>query len=354
MESNNINQDFPLVSILMVNYNGQAHVKEFFESVYALEYPKDKFEVVVVDNASKDDSQDWIEKNYPQVKLVRLDENTGFAKGNNIGVKHCQGKFVALINNDTVLDKNWLMELVKPALKEPNAIYSSKMLCYDHHDYISYGEANLYPWGEGCCFQMYKKDTYNSSQPFLIMYACGCGVLFSKETFLNLGGFDESYFCYAEDFELCWKAWLMGYHIYSVPNARFYHKGNATLGVHSPTVIYLCCRNQMRNIIKFTGTFHLIFMLPLFMVWSFALCFVFYPRGDKNYALVIPTINAGLSIIKEFPYLLRVRRKIQQERKVKDKELEKLGIILSWRQGIKARLADRARTNNFQKQFETK
>ncbi len=97
----------PFVSILMVNYNGQVHLSEFFESVFRLNYPKDKYEVVVVDNASGDGSPDWIRQNYPQVTLVCLDKNSGFAAGNNIGVKYCKGKLIALINNDTVYDKDY-------------------------------------------------------------------------------------------------------------------------------------------------------------------------------------------------------------------------------------------------------
>ncbi len=131
----------------MVNYNGQAHLEEGFESVFNLNYPRDKYEVVVVDNASSDGSPEWIRQNYPEVRLVRLDKNTGFARGNNIGVNCCQGKFITLANNDTVMDKDWLVELVKQALKDPQAIYCGKTLSYSKRDYIIFGGVCFLPGG---------------------------------------------------------------------------------------------------------------------------------------------------------------------------------------------------------------
>ena len=344
--------ELPLVSILMVNYNGQNHLEEFFESVYALNYPKDKFEVVVVDNASKDGSQDSIEKSWPQVKLIRLDENTGFARGNNIGVKHCSGKFIALINNDTVLEKDWLIELVKQAVKEPDALYGSKMMWYKYPEYIIEDGGKLLAWGEHIHLRTHEKDDDKSPSPFLSMYADGCGVLLSMKTYLDLGGFDESYFCYAEDFELSWKAWLKGYRVYSVPTARYYHKASSTLGATSSLLTYLLCRNEMRNIIKFTELPNMLLMLPLFMAYYLAMYIVVYCISEKNYYLIFPIMKSYLRITYEFPSLLRVRKRFQKERKISDRELKKMGLILSFGESTHLIIDAFQRRRNFLKVVE--
>lgn len=348
--SSDLVQELPFVSILMVNYNGQAHVKEFFESVYALNYPKNKYEVVVVDNASSDGSPDWIEKNYPQVKLIRLDKNTGFAGGNNIGVKLCAGEFIALINNDTTMTREWLAELVKPAVKEPNGLYGSTILFYNNREYIGYGGANLYAWGGPFFPQVFLKEkSINQMGPFPIWCACGCGFLLSKENYLKLGGFDESYFCYYEDAELCWRAWLFGYKVYSVPRAKIYHKGNSTFGTSSHTHVYLCHRNQLRNMIKFPEFHHLIVMIPLSVASWFAGYVIIICLREKKYSPLIPFLKAYFKTVYDLPLLLHTRKKIQKERKVKDRELEKLGLILSIRRSVKYFLVERNRRKEFLK-----
>lgn len=337
----------------MVNYNGKTHLKEFFESVFRLNYPKDNYEVVVIDNASTDGSPEWIEQNYPEVKLIRLNKNTGFAAGNNIGVRYCQGEFIALINNDTVLEENWLSELVKQAVSEPNAIYGSKMLRYSKHDYIVYGGGKLFAWGEPCHLNTYAKDTGNDNGILPSMYADGCGALIPKGVFEKISGFDESYFCYCEDIELSWKAWLMGYRVYFVPTARFYHKVSATLGGRSHAFIYLVTRNQMRNIIKFIEMPDLLAMAPLFAGYTLILYLAVYGYQEHNFSLIFPIMRAHLKILSELPSLIKARRQIQKNRRVKDKELRKMGLIFSFNDSIKEALAIFSRKSRFWKEAKT-
>lgn len=338
----------PFVSILMVNFNGKVHLKEFFESVFNLNYPRDRFEVVVIDNASSDGSPEWIKENYPEVKQVILEKNTGFAIGNNIGANYCQGKFIALINNDTVLDKEWLIELIKQAIKAPDAIYGSKMLWYRKRDYVVYGGGRLFAWGDCCHLQCYAKNVHER-EPSLTMYADGCGVLLSKEIFQKIGGFEESYFCYCEDYELSWKAWLLGYKVYFVPTAEFYHKVSSTLGGRSHAYIYLLWRNQLRNIIKFAEPGSLTVMLPLFTGYAMAMYLVVYCIQERNFSLVLPLAKAYGSIISDMPRLLKVRKEFQKNRKIRDKELKKLGLIMSFKKSIGEALSTLNRKSKFSK-----
>jgi GT2 family glycosyltransferase len=119
----------PQVSILIVNYNGQHLLNDCLSSVFSINYPKNKFEVIVVDNNSQDDSVSFIKKNFKKVKLIESQKNLGFAGGNNTAYKHAKGEYIVLLNNDTKVQKNWLIELVNTANSNENVgIVSSKLL----------------------------------------------------------------------------------------------------------------------------------------------------------------------------------------------------------------------------------
>ena len=132
------NDNLPFISIIVVNYNGKHFLGECFASLENLEYPKDKFEVILVDNASTDGSVQYVRENFSRVNILQLDKNYGFCKPNNDGVKLANGEYVVFLNNDTVVTKEWLFELVKGALSEEQlASCASKMLYYDRRNAIN-------------------------------------------------------------------------------------------------------------------------------------------------------------------------------------------------------------------------
>jgi len=126
---------WPFVSIITVNFNGKSFLDECFSSLFSIDYPKDRYEVIMVDNASTDNSIDFVRKNYPVVKIIQLKENLGFTGGNNLGIKKSKGEYIALINNDAQVDPNWLKELVFSAKKFPEmGAITSKV--YFHYFYL--------------------------------------------------------------------------------------------------------------------------------------------------------------------------------------------------------------------------
>ncbi|MBN1298604.1 MAG: glycosyltransferase family 2 protein [Actinobacteria bacterium] len=110
--------DFPQVTIVTVNYNGKRFLKDLFDSIKNLNYPADKLLTIMVDNGSSDGSSDFTGSNYPWVKIINSAQNLGYAGGNNAGIKASQGKYVALINNDCIVERNWLLKMVEAAEKE--------------------------------------------------------------------------------------------------------------------------------------------------------------------------------------------------------------------------------------------
>lgn len=125
---------FPYVSIVSVNYNGKAFLKDLFDSLLSLDYPEEKIELIMVDNASTDASDDYVKRYFPNVKIISSDKNRGYAGGNNLGIKNARHPFVALINNDMVVEGRWLRELARTLEKNGASAVGSKVLFF--YEYV--------------------------------------------------------------------------------------------------------------------------------------------------------------------------------------------------------------------------
>lgn len=223
----------PKVSFIIVNYNGKHHLKECFETIYDLDYPKEKLEIVMVDNGSKDGSIEFVKKNFSKVKIIKNESNLGFAKPNNQGAAIAEGEYLALINNDMRVNKDWLRTMLKTledAGDESYACVGSKILNWDGTklDFAG-GAVNFMGFGYQDDYGMPIKEAnskYNTDRD--ILFACGGALLIDKKVFLEIGGFDEDYFAYYEDTDLGWRLWVLGYKVRFSANSICYHKHNST------------------------------------------------------------------------------------------------------------------------------
>lgn len=220
------------VSIIIPNWNGKKFLKTCLDSLRK-QTLKD-FEVVLVDNGSIDGSQEFIKRNFPEVKLIELDKNYGFSKGLNIGIieafKNPKVKYVILLNNDTKSEPNWLKELMKMADSPGNkkvGIFSSKILLMDRPKILDsagliFRNGYIQERGHG------KRDRGQFDNKINIIGACGAAALYKREMLEEIGLLREEFFAYYEDSELAWRAWKNGWKAKFVPNAVIYHKGRAT------------------------------------------------------------------------------------------------------------------------------
>jgi hypothetical protein len=239
----------PKISIIIPNWNGARFLGTCLKSLAKQNYQD--FEVIVVDNGSSDNSVDFIKKEYPQHQVIALKENVGFARAVNIGIKATPSNLIALLNNDTEVDKNWLGEIAHAAAKYPEAtFFASKMMDYKRRDIIdSCGDAmtwsgRSYKIGEG------SKDSPKYCKEKYIFGACAGASAYRKEFFDKVGYFDEDFFAYMEDVDLDFRAQLLGLKCLFVPSAIVYHIGSATAGRGSGLAFRHMVRNHLFLILK--------------------------------------------------------------------------------------------------------
>ncbi|MGI2906906.1 glycosyltransferase family 2 protein [Tolypothrix sp. VBCCA 56010] len=243
---------FPKVTVIVLNYNGLRHLKDCFSSLTSLDYPSDRLELMLVDNASKDGSVEYMQANYPQVRLVRNEDNLGFATGNNRGAREATGDYIIFLNNDMWVDPQFVRGLIQAVESEPEVVSAgAKILNWDgtRIDFAGAicsfaGHAAQVGFG-----QPYDPQEYNEIKPML--FACGGAMIIDRQVFLNVGGFDDDYFIYFEDVDLGWRLWLLGYKVVFAPSAITNHRHHGTMKSFSnyrQMVLYK--RNALYSMIK--------------------------------------------------------------------------------------------------------
>lgn len=295
----------PLVSVIIVNYNGRHYLKDCLESLKAGHYRNIEF--IFVDNGSKDGSLDYMRTNYPEVLLIDNRENLGLAIASNIGAEAAKGKYLFFFNNDTIADREMLLRLVTASEADPKlGIAGCTTLTYDGKEVINSGVAcdiYGYPFGDG--------------EPLYVDAA----IFIRRSVFAEIGGFDPKLFLYGEDRDICWRALLYGYDVRVVKEATFRHdsfcalkEGRYTTNVWKRQVGE---RNLIRSLIKNYGAKNLARILPKYIALSILEVSVFILLG--RFKVVWGAyLKAYWWNIAHLPDTLRLRKKIQRERRCGD------------------------------------
>lgn len=238
-----------MVTVIIPNWNGFRFVGLCLESLHKSLYKN--YEIIVVDNGSSDGSVGFIEENYPDVKLVKLKKNIGFAGACNRGIKKSSGDYIFLLNNDVEVEPDYIKELV--AFLEGNQGYgmvTGKMLKYHNRscfdavgDCLSIGGAPTNR-GHNC------EDQGQFDDPVDVFGVCAGASLYRRSLFDEIGLFDEDFFAYIEDVDLDLRSLLAGHKARYIPHTRCYHHGGATIGALSPRHVFLTNRNKIFVIIK--------------------------------------------------------------------------------------------------------
>lgn len=306
------------VSLIILNWNGKKWLDDCLNSCINQSYKN--LEIIFADNNSSDDSVEYVRKNWPSIKLVVLDENYGFALGNNKAVEYASGEFIVFLNNDIKLYPDFVEKLVMSI--EPDTILIPKQLVGD----FSKGEVDSKIFmGNGVDIFGYPYGVVDYSKQ-KVFYADGAALSIYKKDFLSLGGFDEKLFMFQEDIDLSWRARLIGIKIKTCPEAKLFHysggsaQGGSAYKAERYTVTsfrrYHNEKNVLRNILKnYSLLFAIPILLVLFVLHFFeALTLLCLNKTD----LVRCYLNAYIWNIKNLGDTLSYRAKVQANRKVSD------------------------------------
>jgi len=313
-----------MISVVIPNYNGVHHLEVCLNSLREQTYKN--FKVHLVDNNSSDDSAQFTREYYPEVEIIRLNYNTGFAKAVNEGIKHSIEnetiKYILLLNNDIECDPHFLEEMLKGFKSEAVGSVACKMLNYFNRDVIDDAgdfikkKGSPYPRGYG------EKDTGQYDKEEFIWGACAGAALYRKEIFETAGFFDEDFFAYYEDVDFNFRLQLMGYKCYYNPHAVCYHKRGATLRDKGEVQTMYCEKNLVALRLKNYPINLLIRWFPFFMLVRLKRYseFLIY-HSPKLCWFALKGYLKGLS---EIPKSLSKRKEIQRKRKVSVNYIESL------------------------------
>lgn len=321
------NQRLPSVSVLVLNHNGIKYLDPCFDSLLHLNYPQDKLELILVDNASTDGSVDHMKTRFPGVRIIENSRNLGFGRANNMGAKRARNEYVAFLNNDTRVDRNWLLQLVKPFLRSKDVACSGsrilswggKVIDFDGGLMNFHGFAFQDNYGLG-----YYEDDGGERRT---IFVCGASMLVDKGVFLDLGGFDEDFDYFFEDSEFCLRLWALGYEVIFVPKAITYHRhGATTKRFPGEKRIRLFERNALYTVIKDYEGENLKKVLPLAHCLARKRAAVM-GGGTGDLLTGAASGSAGAiaraleEVSEKMPEMLSKRDEIQRRRKRSDREI---------------------------------
>lgn len=319
--------NMPLVSIVVLNWNGKHFLKDCLNSLQKVIYKN--LEIIVVDNASSDGSVEFIKKNYPEVKVIKNKENYGFAKGNNIGFKASKGKYILILNNDTIITSNFFDSLVEDFEKDSQiACLQPQIRLLDNKNLLDGVGAFLTPTGFLYHFGYLKdKSKLKYNKKISIFSAKGACIFLRREVIEKIGLFDEDFFIFFEETDLCFRIWLAGYVVVYEPKSIMYHVGGgdttSSNSFQHEKRLYLSIRNMFYSYVKNFGTRNLLTILPIFIFLNIFL--VFYYLINLKINLLLSVCKAFTWNIKNLRVILKKRSYVQHNiRKISDSNLNKL------------------------------
>jgi GT2 family glycosyltransferase len=306
----------PAVSVVIPSRNGATprnglvYLEMVLETLAAQSFRD--FDVTVVDNGSTDGSVEYLRSRWPEVRVVELAENTGFPKAINRGVHASRGGYLALLNNDVELTPDWLELLVAELDRDPGVGFvTGKIMRHDDRNVIEQAGHEFFTCGHFQPIGLDEPDTgqYDERRPTAIVTAAAA--LYRRQALTDVGDFDEDYFLYCEDGDVCLRMLLRGYSGLYVPQPRAYHVRGGTLGAQADLPRFYLVRNALITLLKDLPGSLLLPSLPKIVLYNWGALNA--ARREGHGRTVIQALGAFLRMV---PATLRKRRAIQRTRKV--------------------------------------
>jgi GT2 family glycosyltransferase len=291
----------PSVAIVILNWNGKKFLEQFLPSVLSSTY--DNTAVIVADNASSDDSVNFVTTRYPQVRIIKNAENEGFAKGYNTALRQVNSDYYVLLNSDVEVTPGWIEPIIS-LMESDTSIAACQPKLLAHHDKTKFEYAGAcggwidrfgYPFSRGRVFDNCEVDTgqYDTAEP--CFWASGAALFIRAAVYHQLGGLDEYFFAHQEEIDLCWRVQLAGYKVFVQPASVVYHVGGGTLPKGNSKKVYLNFRNNLVMLAKNLPAVAW-WKIPLRMLLDAVAAWKGLLAGDSGYFVAIAKSHVGFFV----------------------------------------------------------
>jgi GT2 family glycosyltransferase len=240
------------IAIAILNWNGKKYLQQFLP--FLIKYsPSSISKIWIIDNASNDDSIDFIEKEYPSIGIVLLDKNYGFTGGYNKGLAEINAEYFLLLNSDIEVSENWLNPLLNIMENDKKiGVCGPKLLDYNYRNKFEYAGASGgfldkygYPFCRGRIFDSIETDNSQYNKNIECFWITGAALMIRANLYKSFNGFDDSFFAHMEEIDLCWRIQNANYKIMCIPESAVYHIGGGTLPKINHKKTYLNFRNNL-------------------------------------------------------------------------------------------------------------
>lgn len=317
----------PSVTIIIVHHRGREILQRCLESLFNSNY--DNFNVILVDNGSEDGSAEYVGELYHgKLEVIRSKVNVGFVKGCNLALKKVDSKYVVLLNDDTVLDSNWLKFLVDASEKDPSiGACQPKLKSFTAPNYFEYngacgGMLDTYgtPLCRGRIFDLAEEDKGQYDRIAEVFWASGAAMFLRTKAIQETGLLDEMFYAHMEEIDLSWRMRLLGHNVLCVPQSVVYHVGGSTWASRPlQEQLYLKHRNNLIVMLKNYAIDNLIRFFIVRMFLDIGLLIYSLAKEDGKKSICI--LRAYSWILRNFRLVLAARRHVQKIRRVSDNEI---------------------------------
>lgn len=280
------------IALVILNWNGKDFLQNFLPNVIA---NSPQASIYVADNASTDDSVEYVKSNYPQVQIIKNPINQGFAKGYNTALKQIKAKYYILLNSDVEVTPNWIEPIIS-LMNSDHLIAACQPKILDYHKKNTFEYAGAaggyidkygYPFCRGRIFNELEVDFLQYNDAKEVFWATGACLFVNAEIFWNVGGFDDDYFAHMEEIDVCWRMKNIGYKIFIQPTSSVYHVGGGTLNKISPKKTFLNFRNNLITLTKNSDSRFLIVKIFYRLVLDGIAAIKFLAEGNASHFMAV-------------------------------------------------------------------
>ncbi len=304
-------------AVVVLNWNGKAWLEKFLANLVK---HSQEATVFVADNASTDDSVDFVKSNFPSVKIIINASNGGYAKGYNDALKQIDAEYCVLINSDIEVTEDWLSPIINLMDSDKKiAACQPKLLDYKKRNTFEYAGAsggfidNLgYPFCRGRIFDDIEQDKGQYNDAIEVFWATGACLFVRTSNYSEVGGLDEDFFAHQEEIDLCWRLKNKGYKVMVEPKSVIYHVGGGTLNAGSPFKTHLNFRNNLFMLFKNLPTSSLFITIPIRLLLDGVAAITFLNK-ENGMQHVLSIAKAHFIFYFKIPKLIAKRQKIKQK-----------------------------------------